>query len=115
MSESIDAIRDAVFEMRELLRLLAEPAVAARDRALREELLRIVGKSDQRANSVLLMDGTRSQTEIRRVTGMDSGNLSVYVKKLVAANLIDSDTKNPKLLISIPSNFFETDGEANGR
>jgi hypothetical protein len=102
---------DAVREIRELLRLMAEPAIDARDRKLRNELRRIVGESEPRANSVLLMDGTRLQATIRAQSRMHQGNLSTLVKKLAAAKLLCGDTRLPKLAILIPSNFFETDAE----
>jgi hypothetical protein len=52
------------------------------------------------------MDGSRNQLAIREATGMDSGNLSRLTKELRSNELIGADDK-PKLIISIPPNFFE--------
>ena len=94
-------------EMRELLRAMAEPAIAERDRKLRDELRRIVGKGEAKAKSVLLMDGSRTQLAIRNETGMNQGNLSTLVKELKARGLVAGDGKQPKLAFSVPPNFFD--------
>lgn len=96
-------------EIRDLLRIVAEPAIAERDRKLRSELRRLIGKSIPKANSVLLMDGSRTQTEILRETGVNQGDLSALVKKLSAGKFLSGDGKKPRLTIPIPADFFETD------
>lgn len=108
MSES-EELLSTVREIRELVRLMAEPAIAARDQKLRAELRRIVGKSVTSARSVFLMDGSRSQAEIQRETKINQGNLSTLAKQLKANKLLADDGKNPKLAISIPSTFFESE------
>ena len=107
MSES-DELLSAVLEIRDLVRLMAEPAIAERDRKLRGDLRRIAGRSAANAQAVLRMDGTRSQTNIHSETGINKGNLSTLIKKLSEARLIAGDARRPKLTISVPSNFFET-------
>jgi len=97
----------AVREIRDLIRLMAEPAIAERDRKLREKLREIVGRSDRVAKSVLLMNGTRNQRDIHREVGINEGQLSTIVKQLKANQLLAGDGKQPQLAISIPSNFFE--------
>ena len=57
------------------------------------------------------MDGTRTQAEIRAETSVNQGNLSTMVGKLDKAKLLVGDTKKPKLAISIPPNFFESNAE----
>lgn len=107
MSESSDLL-SAVQEIRELVRLMAEPEIAARDQKLRDELIRIVGKGEQKAKVLLLFDGSHTQVAIRSKTGMASGNLSTFVKELRRAKLLTGDDpKQPKLAISIPRDFFE--------
>src|ERR1035437_3972536 len=101
----------AICEMRDLIRLMAEPQIAARDQKLRDELIRIVGKSAPKAKSVLLMDGSHTQLAIRQKISINQGNLSTLVKQLTASKLIIGDGKQPKLAISIPSNFFEKGGK----
>lgn len=94
-----------------LLELLAEDKIAQRDVKQRATLLDVAGKSAPKQKSILLMDGTRSQTDIHSETSMNKGHLSTLVGQLQKANLLDGDTKKPKLAISIPSNFFENNAE----
>ena len=104
MTEDTELLR----EIRDLLLVMAEPALAKRDERLREVLVEIVGKSKARAKAVLLMDGSRPQTTIKKESGIDQGDLSRSVKALREANLIaKGDDKHPKLVITIPPNFFE--------
>jgi hypothetical protein len=60
MSDS-DQLLSAVQEIRDLVRLMAEPAIAERDRKLRAELKQVVGKSVPKSKSVSFMDGSRTQ------------------------------------------------------
>jgi hypothetical protein len=91
------------------VRLLAEPAIADRDRKLRAELRRIVGRSDRVAQSVLRMDGTRTQRDIHKEVGINEGQLSTIVKQLKDSQLLGADGKQPKLAIAVPPNFFEAE------
>jgi hypothetical protein len=109
MSDS-DELLSAVQEIRDLVRLMAEPAIAERDRMLRAELKKIVGKSVPKSKSVSSMDGSRTQADIQRETKINQGDLSTLVKKLGASKLLSGDGKKPKLAIPIPANFFESDG-----
>ncbi len=106
MSEDTEILR----EIRDLLRLVAEPALAKRDERLRASLQKVVGKSKQKAGAVILMDGTRSQADIRKASGMDDGNLSRLVKALRTAELIGADDKHLKLVFPVPSNLIDTIG-----
>lgn len=101
-----DLLRE-VQKIRELLELLAEPAVAQRDAALRDELRRIVGSSQKKQNAVLLMDGTLAQKDIVAQASINKGNLSTTVSQLEQAGLLADGKKLPKLIIPIPPNFFE--------
>jgi DNA-binding IclR family transcriptional regulator len=103
-----------VTEIRDLLLLVAEPAIAERDQKLRSEVRSIVGASQLTAIAVLLMDGTRNQTAIHKESGMNKGNLSKLVKQLSEAKLLSSNEKEPKLALVLPSHFFEN-GASNGR
>lgn len=96
-----------VREIRKLLELLAEPAIAQRDAKLREELKNIVGKSKPKQASALLMNGKHRQTDIQTKTGIQKGHLSTLVGRLKVANLLVGDPKFPTLAISLPVNFFE--------
>jgi hypothetical protein len=100
-------VSEAIWEIRDLLRLLAEPAIAERDQKRGDEIKRIVGSSVPKAKSVLLMDGTRSQAEIRKETSINQGHLSTLVKQLSQVGLVPGDSKQPKLAIMLPANFFE--------
>jgi hypothetical protein len=99
----------AVSEIRDLVRLMAEPAIAARDQKFQNQLTQLVGNSKRKASSILLMDGSRTQTEIRNETAINQGHLSTLVKRLSERKLLSGDGKRPKLAISIPANFFEGD------
>jgi hypothetical protein len=108
-NEQVELLR----EVRDLLRVIAEPALAKRDERLRISLTTAVGKSKQKAKAVLLMDGSRNQVAIREATGMDPGNFSRLTKELRSKELIGADDK-PKLVISIPPNFFENSEKQSG-
>jgi hypothetical protein len=95
-------------EMRDLLRLMAEPAIAERDKKLREALREIVGSAKgKKATAIYLMNGTRTQATIVQECGIHKGQLSELVKSLREAGLLNGDPKQPRLTISVPSNFFE--------
>lgn len=106
MTEDTELLR----EIRDLLLVMAEPALAKRDERLREAIREIAGKSKVRAKAIMLMDGSRAQSVIIRESGIDAGALSRCVKALRTASLIGKgDDKHPKLVITIPPNFFEND------
>jgi hypothetical protein len=103
----VDEQTELLREMRDLLRVMAEPALAERDKKLREALLEVVGSSKKRADVALLMNGTRSQADLRKESGMDSGNVSRLVTALREKQLVKEDDKHPELVITIPPNFFD--------
>ena len=96
-----------VCQIRKLLELLAEPAIAQRDAKLRDELRKIVGSSSKKQRSVFLMNGSRTQKQIIVQTSVNQGHLSSLVGKMEDAGLLTDGKKQPKLAISIPSNFFD--------
>lgn len=102
---------DEVRQMRKLLELLAEPAIAQRDAKLRDELRKIVGSSSKKQQSVFLMDGSRTQKQIIAQTSVNQGDLSTMVGKLESAGLLVDGKREPKLAISIPSNFFDANAK----
>ena len=108
MDEQTELLR----EMRDLLRVIAEPAMAERDKKRRAALLEVVGTSKRKAEVVLLMNGSRTKAELQRESGMDQGDVSRLVKALRDKELIKDDEKHPELVISIPMNFFDRIGEA---
>jgi hypothetical protein len=65
----------------------------------------IIGKSQQKAKAVQLMDGVKTQGIIAKEIGMDSGNFSRFIKALRTATLIADDDKAPKLVLSLPPGF----------
>jgi hypothetical protein len=107
MNESNTEIIDTLRKIQGLLELLAEDKIAQRDAKHRDELRTIVGNSVPKQKSVLLMDGTRTQKQIREVTSANQGHLSAMVGRLQKAGLLKGDTLNPHLAISIPASFFE--------
>lgn len=96
-------------EIRDLLEMIAEPALANRDVKRRSSLRIVVGGSGKKAKAILMMDGSRSQSVIAKESGVDQGNLSRLVKALAVAQLITADHKHPRLLIKVPSDFFDQD------
>jgi len=110
MGEETELLR----EMRDLLRVIAEPVLAKRDQKLRASLSAVVGKSKAKAKAVVLMDGSRTQAAICKESGIDPGDLSRLAKALRAKALIAVDEKHPKLIIAIPSDFFESAETENG-
>jgi DNA-binding MarR family transcriptional regulator len=103
MGEDTELLR----EIRDLLLVMAEPELAKRDEKRRANLKAIVGKSKAKTKAVLLMDGSRSQSAIRGDSGIDPGELSRFVKALREAGLTEKQD-NPKLVIRVQPNFFET-------
>lgn len=113
MSDPSVQMLSVLSEMRDLLRLIAEPAIAKRDKKLREALRGIAGTATgKKAKAILLMDGTRNQAGIANESGINPGDLSGLVKKLKAAGLLTADPKQPQLAISIPPSFFEMGDES---
>jgi hypothetical protein len=110
MDENTELLR----EIRDLLWIIAEPALEERDRAQRAMLREVVGKGNIAAKAVVLMDGSRTQGAIRKEAGIDSGNLSRLVKSLRSQGLIESELDKPKLVNPIPSDFFERSPIQNG-
>src|SRR5882762_9179936 len=94
-------------EIRDLLQVMAEPTLAKRDAKIRSSLRSVVGNSEKKAKAVQLIDGTRSQAVIVKESAIDQGNLSRLMKALAVAHLVSADEKRPKLLVTVPSSFFE--------
>ena len=104
MSDDTELLR----EIRDLLRLMAAPAIAERNQLVRNAIIQIVGKSKRKAEAVVLMDGTRTQAGISKECGIDMGHLSRLVKAMREAELIGADDKRPKTVTPLPINFLET-------
>jgi hypothetical protein len=111
MPDHSEALLNAVLEIRELIQLMAEPAIAQRDEKHRTALRQIVGRSAAKAQAVFLMDGSRSQVEIKQLAKIDGGDLSRLIKLLRSSGLLSADDK-PRLTIPLPAKFFEsTEGQ----
>lgn len=100
-----DTELELLIEIRDLLRLLAEPQLAERDRKWRDELRKIVGKGEKNIKAVLLMDGSRNQSTIAKEIPMDVGQLSKLVKSLRAASLL-TENENPEVVIPVSESIF---------
>jgi DNA-binding MarR family transcriptional regulator len=98
-------------EIRDLLQVIAEPALAQRDAKRRSSLRAVVGDSEKRAKAVGLMDGSRSQSAIAKEVGLDPSRVSRLVKALAAAGLISDDEKHPMLMIRVPATFFDENSD----
>lgn len=106
MGDQTTALLDMAKEMLKLLRIIAEPELAKHDLELRKSLKQIVGKSLIKTQAIRLMDGTRSQAEIRQSMKIDPSDLSKLVKALREANLLEPDER-PTLNFYVPVRFFE--------
>ena len=102
-----EELTELVRKIHGLLELLAEEKVAQRDAKQRESLRQLVGTSPTKQKSIFLMDGSHTQAQIWKTTGVNRGHLSTMVGKMHKAKLLAGDTKLPKLVISIPTHFFE--------
>lgn len=102
MSEETELLR----EIRNLLLLLAEPAIAKRDESQRATLRELVGRSKAKEKAVTAMDGSKSRQVICKESGIDQGDLSRLIKILREKKLI-ADGDMPKLVIALPTAFFE--------
>lgn len=96
-------------EIRDLLTLIAEPQLEARDKNRRDQLRKIVGRSAKNAAAVLLMNGDNGQKDIAQRLTFDPGNLSRLVKALGASELLDPTSVNPKIVIPVTDQMFERD------
>lgn len=104
MDEQTELLR----EIRDLLLITAEPAIAKRDEKLRASVREIVGRSKPKEKAIMLMNGSRAQKQIATEVGIDQGALSRCIKALREAGLLTKDQEaNPKLVITLPANFFE--------
>ena len=103
MTEQTELLR----EIRDLLQVMAEPALAQRDEKFREAVRTVAGRSQKSGSAIMLMDGSRPQSAIVKEVGMDQGNLSRLVKTLGSQSLITADEKYPKLRVKLPLNFFD--------
>lgn len=108
MTEFESELLAEVRKISSLLELLAEEKIAERDSKFREALRKIVGMRPAMQKSVFLMDGTRTQKDIRTETGARQSHLSEMVGKMSKARLLLGDTKTPHLCIPLPKNFFES-------
>jgi hypothetical protein len=97
-------------EIRDLLLVIAEPALAKRDHKFRDALRKIVGKSEKSRAAVLLMNGTMGQAAIVKQVPIDQGQLSRLMKALANESLIAPDEKHPKLVVTISAAVFEGEG-----
>ena len=102
-----DEVLDLLRKIHGLLELLAEDKVAQRDAKQRTALREIVGSSQAKKDATFLMDGSRTQADIRREISINQGYLSTMVGSLQKANLLLGDPKKPRIAISIPSSFFD--------
>lgn len=111
MSLDSEAVYAAILEMRDLLRLMAEPAIAERDRKHRTELRRLGGNSAPKAKAAALMNGTRTQSALVAEIKIHKGSLSDFVKQLNTSKLLRGDPKLPELAITLPPDFFSTESK----
>ena len=101
-----DPLLIAVLEIKELLKLIAEPQLAQRDEKNRSLLRATVGKSLWKQKVIPHLDGTKTQTDIRNVVKVDRSDLAKFIRALRATDLLVGSEK-PHLNIDIPATFFQ--------
>lgn len=106
MANGNESELDVLRDIRDLLMLMAEPQLAERDKARREDLRRIAGKGEKNMRAVLLMDGTKNQAAVAKEVPMDVGQVSRLVKALGEAKLL-KDTPNPHIVIPVSESVFK--------
>jgi predicted transcriptional regulator len=109
MNNIDEQILETLKDIRDLLRLSAQPTL---DAAL-AEIRRLVSTSDKKLTAVVLMDGTKSQSEIAKVSAYDKSDLSKLVKQLTDLGVLSSSSVNPKLLIPVTTQILRS--KNNGR
>jgi len=104
MSESAEL--KVLCEIRDLLLLMAEPQIAQRDKAMREQLRKIAGRSEKNIKAISLMDGSRNQAAIVKEVPIDFGQLSKLVKNLAAAKLLKPGS-SLEIVIPVTESVFK--------
>src|SRR5579863_9364189 len=99
MADNISEETELLREIRDLLLLLAEPAIAKRDESQRAAVRELVGRSKAKAKAVAAMDGSRNRQVICKESGIDQGDLSRLIRILRERKLI-VDGDMPKLGIA---------------
>lgn len=94
-------------EIRDLLLVLAEPALAKRDERIRAAIRAVAGRSNAKRSAVLLMDGSRTKAAIAKESRVDPGDLTRLVQALAAEGALAAGDRHPTLRIQLPRDFFE--------
>ncbi len=108
MGDLDDSLLTATAEIIRLLRVIAEPSLAIEDKEPRAAIRKLVGRSSSKAQAVMLMDGSRTQSEIRQAVKIDSSDLSKLVKALRAEKLTSGEER-PKLTLYVPPKLFDSE------
>jgi len=102
MDEQTELLR----EIRDLLKVLASPMLAERDKEGRRVLRELVGKSDKRKAFVLAIDGKRPRAELVKETGIDPADASRIVADLKDQKILTESNRVPKFQISVDPGIF---------
>lgn len=106
-----EKIVNLLTEIRELLRIIAEPQLAERDRQGRATIVKIVGRSQKRKSAVLLIDAVRTRADIQKLSEIDPGDLSRFMSELKEAQLCEEQSRVPRLRVSVDEKMFDQKGE----
>ena len=96
-SNTVTEIRDLLVEIRDLLLPVAD---AHQSEYRRRLAIRTLLSTDKRRQAWSLADGSRTQRELAKKTGMDEGGASKFFKSLRELGAI-SDSPNPKRTIEV--------------
>lgn len=104
---------ELLMEIRDLLKVMAEPALIKQDEKFKQAVQAVAGKSRKSGAAILLMDGSRTQAAISKQASIDPSQLNRLVKTLEANSLIGVDEKYPKLRVKLSPSFFDQKGRTN--
>ena len=95
-------------EIRDLLRLIAEPQLAERDAKHRQAIREIAGQGKKKQDAILLMNGDHDRKFIIEKSTIDASGLTRLVQALDGAGVLQN-REPARLSVLIPHNFFEGD------
>jgi hypothetical protein len=97
MADGLVEIRDLLKEVRDLLLPIAD---AYKAQYTQREEIRALLSTESRKKAWVMADGTRTQRELAKESGMDEGNASRFFKSLRELRAI-TDAPNPQRAVEV--------------
>jgi len=108
-SNETTSITTLLTDIRDLLLLIAEPAIAKRDSGLRASIREAVGTGVKRQAASLLMNGKLTRKEIQAQSTIDQSGISRLVSELIEKGLALEEDSRPCLVCQLPSDFYKAE------